>query len=1154
MNQTKEQKYSRSVLAGWRQALFSAGAAAALMAATSAQAALTMTPLVPNIIAPAGLTNTFLSLHFKIAGVNGTDYATNVVSFQMGCSNLTSQIDATFPTPWISNNAYIPVSVMVTNAPVGEYPLTFYVYTNGSADPIISSTVTLKVWNGWYAQGTSATIGQWSNPNNWSTGVSPVDGGDVVFGERSAVTTNSLTSATPSSLALNSLAIIRSTSNATNTFLMDNVTLSVFGTNGFVDNADAVYNDSKVYYTSFIGTNASLVVSNPAASFSVASISSGNNAANFDMSRLDNFFATVNRFGVAAFNLIPAGVQGVSGNQSSGGSAEFVRNFYFAKTNVVNAGYVRAENNDNGFLSQTNAIALFDLGDSSNGSQMNGYFGNSNLFLAGSLIVWGGASGSGANAMAFSASAIAANPVAVFRNTDGGRMSFFGIGVQTGPFSQAGQGRGILNFSGGKVDLLTDTLWMGHTRSNVTGAGKLTIGNLTFDKGRIDANNVYAGFALTNVGVAQSTITINGTNAVMAVNNTLFLGYSPSAVPLETVNEPQSFGRLNINSNGTAQVNQILVGTFTTNNTITVASAGNLIVTNTLATLAQGLKTLTLNNGTLTLFLDPAKTNVYVDNLVCSGNQNFIRVAALNNIGSYPVTISVIAYTNTTTPNLAVVGLPSGYYGRINNNTANKTIDITIDTAVPKTLSWRGGASGYTAVWNKFSYNWYDTTTGLTTNFNDGDAVVFDGYSGAPTTVTVAENVSPRQDASIPGITVDTTSTITLTGSGLVQGGALLLKTNTGTLVLDVNTDQSLSLKQGTVVGTGNASVGLVNTDAGTLLGWAGGGSGSINASVAISGVMTNGGNINASVSLRTGGILTNCNGGTITGTLSIGNASTLYNAGSLLSAGSFTVNTNAVLINAGTIEATSPTVAAGGTFTDLGSAASSTIKVDGTLSVSGTFIPGGSGIGTTLIKRNTGIASSGRFLLNNGGTLVMKVNTSATPTSSFLGANTIDLANNNTWMTGGGGRIQIVNLGPALANGNSFTMFGWSDGSTPANVAGTNTFPFMQPAIPGDGLAWDTTGLRYSSDLNGFAGTLAVTGFPTMTNSITKVGGDMVISVSWPTNLYQWRLQEQTNSLSVGLSTNWFTVAGSITNTSITITNFATNNIDAAFFRMVYP
>ncbi|HWI58327.1 MAG TPA: hypothetical protein VNZ22_13960 [Bacillota bacterium] len=84
--------------------------------------------------------------------------------------------------------------------------------------------------------------------------------------------------------------------------------------------------------------------------------------------------------------------------------------------------------------------------------------------------------------------------------------------------------------------------------------------------------------------------------------------------------------------------------------------------------------------------------------------------------------------------------------------------------------------------------------------------------------------------------------------------------------------------------------------------------------------------------------------------------------------------------------------------------------------------------------------------------------------------------------------------------------------------------------------------------------GTIQVTGagIPTTpTNLVTVVTGN-TLDISWPSNYTGWRLEAQTNSLSVGLSQNWVTVPGSTT------TNRLSFQLDKAngtvFFRLVYP
>jgi hypothetical protein len=60
------------------------------------------------------------------------------------------------------------------------------------------------------------------------------------------------------------------------------------------------------------------------------------------------------------------------------------------------------------------------------------------------------------------------------------------------------------------------------------------------------------------------------------------------------------------------------------------------------------------------------------------------------------------------------------------------------------------------------------------------------------------------------------------------------------------------------------------------------------------------------------------------------------------------------------------------------------------------------------------------------------------------------------------------------------------------------------------------------------------------------------VLTLSWPSNHIGWQLQAQTNSVSVGISTNWVNVAGSTGTNKFVIPINLTNG--CVFYRLVYP
>jgi hypothetical protein len=106
--------------------------------------------------------------------------------------------------------------------------------------------------------------------------------------------------------------------------------------------------------------------------------------------------------------------------------------------------------------------------------------------------------------------------------------------------------------------------------------------------------------------------------------------------------------------------------------------------------------------------------------------------------------------------------------------------------------------------------------------------------------------------------------------------------------------------------------------------------------------------------------------------------------------------------------------------------------------------------------------------------------------------------------------------------------------------------FSSLLPATPGAGLAWNTNTLATD-------GTLRVisTVNTNRTNITFTITGNQ-LTLTWPADHIGWRLQAQTNPITVGLRTNWADVPGSTTVNSITTTINPANG--SVFYRMIYP
>jgi hypothetical protein len=83
-------------------------------------------------------------------------------------------------------------------------------------------------------------------------------------------------------------------------------------------------------------------------------------------------------------------------------------------------------------------------------------------------------------------------------------------------------------------------------------------------------------------------------------------------------------------------------------------------------------------------------------------------------------------------------------------------------------------------------------------------------------------------------------------------------------------------------------------------------------------------------------------------------------------------------------------------------------------------------------------------------------------------------------------------------------------------------------------------------------AGSLRVQTIATNPTNVTAVVNGNQYQLNWPATHTGWRLEAQTNSLSVGLSSNWATVPGSTATNQMFIPINPANG--SVFFRLVYP
>jgi hypothetical protein len=124
----------------------------------------------------------------------------------------------------------------------------------------------------------------------------------------------------------------------------------------------------------------------------------------------------------------------------------------------------------------------------------------------------------------------------------------------------------------------------------------------------------------------------------------------------------------------------------------------------------------------------------------------------------------------------------------------------------------------------------------------------------------------------------------------------------------------------------------------------------------------------------------------------------------------------------------------------------------------------------------------------------------------------------------------------PAPSSGDSFDLFDAAGGAI-------NFESLDLPAL-GPGLGWDTNSIS--------SGVLTVvTTGPSVPAVLTNSVSGNMLNLSWPAG-EGWRLQTQTNSLAVGLETNWFDVPGS--GGTNTLSFPVDVNQSTVFYRLIHP
>jgi pectin methylesterase-like acyl-CoA thioesterase len=286
-------------------------------------------------------------------------------------------------------------------------------------------------------------------------------------------------------------------------------------------------------------------------------------------------------------------------------------------------------------------------------------------------------------------------------------------------------------------------------------------GSFTFTNGTVDVNTLIIGNQYlesgTSTTASRGAFNVAGPGAVLKVNNLITLG----TATLTTAAGTKTSGNLNVTS-GTAYANSIAVGVNSVTNTITLVN-GTMIVSNTIATNAAGLFSLSASNSTIGLAV-PADASLrgLVKTLNTVGPTNFIQLDPTPVVFPvYPTNISLIRYTAWTGSNVfGIASVPAWAPGAtIVSNGPNLTVDLSLPTdprpvitGQPSSFSGMPGENVTTNLavvvangsGSPLSFFWYYFTNGATSTnlLSDGP-----GPGGTSTLVnTTTANMSILND------------------------------------------------------------------------------------------------------------------------------------------------------------------------------------------------------------------------------------------------------------------------------------------------------------------------------------------------------------------------------------------------------------------------
>jgi len=632
--------------------------------------------------------------------------------------------------------------------------------------------------------GASGTDLFWATAGNWTAG-GPPGAADVALFDNTIVTNSAGAAAADNILATSRMIQDLSYTNNIgyhNTLINPGITLTV--SNTAADNTLFVGGSANVATTNTIsGPGASLVITNVNGNINIrhgGSSGTGIQRATLDLSALDNLNASIAR-------LLLAG----DGSTSATNSRE-VGTLYLARTNVIVASGTApavnvADNPSNGAGTGVNPTNLTSIL----------YLGQTNAIYADSIAV---GRSKCAGIMLFNPAFIGINtPSAYFRGHSASRVSLFTVGDDNGQTTSNQAEQGTVDFSGGTVDFMVDSTYVGRGPAGSGNASGSATGALTIGAGNFDVNTFEIAYQANAGSASPETGTVNLNGGTLVVNTILELAHYSG-------------------TGGTAQGTlSVSGGTVTAKGPITAGggistigfNGGTLNLTNvtiTAGTLAKPISNFSVTNAIINLAVNPGTTNLVASTLTASGN-TLVNIASLVGFASYPTQITLIQSLSGPIQGdgggaFSLGTMPGNVSATLVNNTGNNSIDLYITSGpIPLgLLTWKGlNGSALNGNWDVgVTPNWL--LSGSPSAYQDANPVVFDD-SAATNAVNLTTTLLPTS------VTVsNNTKTYTLGGAGKISGGASLTKLGAGTLIL--NETGGNNFAGGMVISNGIVQVG----------------------------------------------------------------------------------------------------------------------------------------------------------------------------------------------------------------------------------------------------------------------------------------------------------------------------------------------------------